>query len=247
MGEGRPGTRKNKRWMNGRALVHSLRSAMAACGEDGAALDEEKIASLVPSLEHRPSAFYQLLKLEGPESALDAWAAAEASRRERPRSRPRASTRNGAESSAASSRNEQAVRRAFSDTWGFIRKNSSTRELVTKLETTAGRAFSTPGQLILDSWQLAWDAESEMLDTMSGEPPAGEIEIYGLSASERKVVHQLARVLGLHSESRILDGLLEEVAEGDGKALALRPTRRHCGKATVWAAPFSVAQVLAMA
>eukprot|EP00927_Polykrikos_kofoidii_P044024 TRINITY_DN38115_c0_g1_i1.p1 TRINITY_DN38115_c0_g1~~TRINITY_DN38115_c0_g1_i1.p1 ORF type:complete len:327 (-),score=45.33 TRINITY_DN38115_c0_g1_i1:82-1062(-) len=241
--EGRPGTRKNKRYLNSRALVQSLRHAMAKCGEDVSMVDIDALVASELRKETKPSAFYQLLKLEGPESALEAWAASESAARERQHSRPRhrSPTRRATEAAAHA---EQKVRKAFSDTLNFIRRSSRTRDLLQKLEDGFADAFSR-GMPAEEAWQVSWDGA--LLDTMSGEPPAVEIEVFGLSATERKIVHQLAQALGLHSESRDLDGIYLQVAEGDGKALALRPPRRVIGVSTPWTAPFSVTQVLAVA
>merc|ERR1740121_2461756 len=116
-------------------------------------------------------------------------------------------------------------------------------------EARAARAFGAPDAPADEAWQLAWDGDAKELDTMAGQPPAGEMEIYGLTAPERKVAHQLAQVLGLHSESRECDELLAEVAGGGGKAVAWRPPRSRQERAGrpgggPWSPPFSVSQVL---
>lgn len=242
--EGRPGTRKHKRNEHGRLLIHALRNAMAKSGEGGTAVhawtDEElmKAASKMKP-EHRPSAFYRLMEYEGAECALDAWEAHE-SYRARPRSRePKKKKDEAAEA-------EIAVRREFSDSMLFLKNSEAARELVAKLEACATEAFKTlEGRKEAESWQLSWDHEGHLLDTMSGEPPALEMEVLGLPAMERKVVHQLAKVLGLHSESRQLDEALAELVEGDGKAVALRPTRRQCAEKAAWKPRFSVSKVIA--
>lgn len=242
--EGRAGSRRNKRWLNNRELTQTLRRAIAAAGEDGNADLEDLLDSHGPAPVHRPSVFYRLLQAEGPEGALEALQSAEASRRPRARSRPRydAAAR---DPKAQARRAEEQVRRAFSDTWQYITQSASAQELLAKLEGGAAKAFGAQAAASEEAWQLAWDGEKE-LDTVSGEPPAGEMEIYGLTAPERKLVHQLARVLGLHSESRDCDDILAEVAGGDGKAVAFRPPRSHTERrgGGAWIPPLSVSQVL---
>eukprot|EP00929_Paragymnodinium_shiwhaense_P007622 TRINITY_DN111532_c0_g1_i1.p1 TRINITY_DN111532_c0_g1~~TRINITY_DN111532_c0_g1_i1.p1 ORF type:complete len:348 (-),score=78.62 TRINITY_DN111532_c0_g1_i1:65-1108(-) len=244
--EGRPGTRRHKRHEHSRLLIHSLRNAMAKCGEGGAAAlswTEEELLSHASQMrpEHRPSAFYRLMEFEGADNALDAWEAAE-SYRARPRSRERVQKKKDANAEA-----ELAVRREFSDTMAFLKSSGASRELLAKLEACAVEAFKTlEGRKEAESWQLSWDHEEQLLDTTSGAPPALEMEVLGLSPMDRKVVHQLAKVLGLHSESRQLQGALAEVAEGDGKAVALRPTRRQCAEKSSWTPRFSVSKVLAV-
>lgn len=243
--EGRPGSRKNKRWIHDREITRTLRRAMAACGEDGDGDLEDLIETGGPVPMNRPSVFYRLLQHEGPEGALEAWASAEGARRgPRARSRPPAAD-------VAARRAEDQVRRAFSDTWQYIHGSVPTRELLTKLEGGAARAFSEACRPSEEAWQLAWDGDSASLDTVAGEPPTGEMEVFGLTAQERKVAHQLARLLGLHSESRECDDF-RGVSRGDGKALAWRPprSRQRCHGAAAdaaWAPPFSVAQVLVAA
>jgi hypothetical protein len=251
--EGKPGTRKNKRWAHSKELVKCLRAAMRACGEEGDHLDLEALAASESASSQRPSAFYQLMQREGAEGALEAWAAAEAeaaatpqqSRSSRSASRrPRSRT----EGDIPTISEEQAVRRAFGDTWQYIRRSEAVRRMLSELEACAEKAFARPhglGSLVADSWQVAWDGDDEELSTASGEPPAAELEIFGLSAVERKVVHLLASALGLRSQSRLVEGLLREVCDGDGKALALCPPRRRCSENAAWAAPLSVARVLA--
>lgn len=230
---------------------------MAKDGDDFSSLDEEKLAALAARREYRPSAFYRLLQQEGPEGALEAWAAAEAATRA-----PSPSRKRGGDARASSrgrsppraQQAEQLVRRAFAGSWAFVRGSDSARKVLAELEEGASRCFAAaapsaaPATAATETWRLAWDGDAESFDTVAGEPPAGEIEILGLTPQQRKVAHILARVLGLISESRVLDGLLAEVADegGDGKVLVLRPPRRRCGPAA-WAAPFSVARVFATA
>merc|ERR1712060_94247 len=177
----------------------------------------------------------------GAEGALDAWAAAESSRK-RPTSRPRRSRTEGTASAAREA--EQAVRHAFHDTLKYIHGNSATQKLLAELEVGAARAFANAGECTVDNWQLNWDGDTHVLDTVSGEPPAKEMEVFGLTAIQRKVVHQFARVLGLTSESRNLERL--RGPDGEVKTLALRLPYRQCSKET-WTAPFSVANTLVLA
>lgn len=207
---------------------------------DPDALEEACRVSLLP--EWRPSPFYKLLEREGPH-ALDAWAAAE-----RPRSRPRRQPRSK-DAAQIAEENERAVRRAFGDTWQFLLGSDAARELLAKLEIGAHRAFGGDApQAQADAaeallWLLSWDGED--LTTKVGKPPANELGVVGLGPSQRKVVHQLARVLGLHSESRTIDeiGGLGRSTGDDDKVLTLRPPRCSRG----WEPPLSVARVLAVA
>lgn len=241
--EGRAGSRKNKRWVTDRMLTQTLRRAMEACGEDAADL-EGLLERGGPVPAHHPSVFYDLLQSEGPENALEALDSAEAASRgpRRARSRPR----HGESAQIA----EGQVRRAFSDTWQYVRACSPARELLTQLEAGAARAFGAPdAPADEEAWQVAWDGDAKELDTMAGQPPAGEMEIYGLTAPERKVAHQLARVLGLHSESHECDELVAEVLGGDRKAVTWRPPRTRRERAGLpgggpWSPPFSVSRVL---
>jgi len=235
--EPRPGSRKHRRWGNSLQLVDSLRRVMAATGDDD--LEED---DLQPGLhENRRSAFYQLMEQEGPSGALDAWADAENASSKALPSQPREKR-----TSVTVAENERTVRRVFSDTWQFIHGNECAHDLLLKLEDEAVRAFGTNFQkassedeiAVALQWLLSWDGES--LQTTDGAPPAHEMEITGLTPTQRKVAHQLARALGLHSESR--DGALDE------KVLALRPPRsRMCGAEAAWKPPFSVASVLVTA
>eukprot|EP00928_Gymnodinium_smaydae_P038970 TRINITY_DN26743_c0_g1_i2.p1 TRINITY_DN26743_c0_g1~~TRINITY_DN26743_c0_g1_i2.p1 ORF type:complete len:354 (+),score=55.30 TRINITY_DN26743_c0_g1_i2:963-2024(+) len=224
--EGRPGSRKNNRWVQSRALVHTLRSAMAACGEDGTAADVESIVA-AEAKEFRPSAFYRLLQREGPECALDAWSAAEASvaqptqepRRARSRPRLRTTTHGAAEGdgSAGSQPAEHTVRRAFDGLWTYVRSSDAVQKLLSDLEDRAAQAFSssTPRGDV-EPWRLCWDGEARVLSPVSGDSLTLEIEVIGLAGMERKVVHRFARALGLVSESFEEDGLPAEPGD-DGE------------------------------
>lgn len=200
---------------------------MKACGETppepGAEVDEG-------TPEFRPSAFYWLMEREGASGALEAWAAAEAAAKE-PGAR---ALRRRANTEMPQHRVVQEVRRAFSDTWQFVQGNEAAQDLLAKLEGEAARAFAQPGELASTQWFLHWDDASKELQTEDGEPPADEMEVTGLNPVQRKVAHQLARALGLHSSSRGI---------GD-KALSIRPPRRRCGSEGAWSAPFSVSRVL---
>ncbi|CAE7244561.1 unnamed protein product [Symbiodinium sp. CCMP2592] len=110
-------------------------------------------------------------------------------------------------------------------------------------------AFSTKvaSQQDLLMWQLLWTDGD--LTTEAGAPPADDMLLMGLNATERKVVHQLAGLIGLYSESRLLD----DGQEGDDtkpdkvlppQALALRPPWSLRCRAGSCAAPFSLSQVL---
>mmetsp|Transcript_52851 Transcript_52851/g.114249 ORF Transcript_52851/g.114249 Transcript_52851/m.114249 type:complete len:336 (-) Transcript_52851:165-1172(-) len=255
--EGRPGSRRHRRWTRSQELTGSLRRAMTACGEDAEGVDRAKQEAGVEALgEVRPSAFYKLLEHEGPARALDAWAASEAARPERKSSPRRRELRE--EDKAV------AVRRAFGDIWRFVRNDVTSRGLLEQLENGAIRAFGTgaSAESIANSevqdeaepkadqgeeksavsdepWLLRWDGST--LLTEAGAPPAAKLEVMGLGPHHRKVAHQLARALDLLSESH-LGG-----PGGTEKVLALRPPRgrRSCGLGSGWAAPLSVTRVLA--
>lgn len=245
--EGRPGSRKHRRWTRSVELVGSLRRVMAASGEVGPTGDDADGVTDQGHHELRPSAFYRLLEHEGPGQALEAWAAAEASRGHSPRAR----ARNTRTKDAAQIREERerAVRRAFGETFQWLQRDTYSQELLAEIEVLVEKAFGScehePGFPVQEAdaaaedapWLVCWDGE--VLLTKSGAPPASELELLGLDAPQRKVVHQFARVLGLHSESR----------GTAAKVIALRPTRgSRCGpRQGRWHAPFSVSQVLAAA
>lgn len=209
-------------------------------------VDEEgNIKGINSVVEPRKSAFYQLLELEGPENALDALKAAEgAEARPRPE-RPKGPQR-------LQVQQEHAIRRAFSGSWSFINASPAVQELITQLESQATRAFSgwtREGDVEADAllWCLLWDQETSSLSTKLGAPPADEMAIVGLEPHERKVAHQLARVLGLHSESKSrndYDGL--QCGGNLEKVVAMRLPRR-CGSENPWSSQASVTQVLAAA
>lgn len=231
--EGRPGSRKHKRWSRSVEITGSLRRAMAKCGEDPN-ISEAQVLELQAEVEFRPSAFYQLMENEGAHGALEALEAAEgaASRSRIPRQK---------DAAQLADEHERQVRRTFADTWQFIRGNDSACELLAKLEEEASRAFGpSQDEAIAMLWMLNWDGD--VLDTKFGKPPANEMVIGGLNPTFRKVAHQLARSLGLHSESRVVDG---PHGEQDNKVIALRPPRRHArkGDPDAWVQPLSVARV----
>lgn len=239
--EGRPGTRKNRRWEHSVEIARSLSRVMARCGEEWNGEIEEA------GYEHKPSAFYRLLEMEGPDRALELLTEAESSRRSPARREPRAS--NPAKKAAE---DERTCRQVFSDSWNQIRGNVSLQELLTQLEGGAERAFSNAaetGNIPSLLWLLLWDADRVALETYFGSPPASELAIVGLTSQQRKVVHQFAKVAGLHSESRPLDDYAE-VPNGlveNAKVMALRPPRgRRCGDGG-WVAPVSVVRVLSAA
>lgn len=224
--EGRPGSRKHRRYTHSVDLVNSLRRVMVSHGEENLPTDIDEVEEETP--QAHPSVFYRLLESEGP-NALEVWAAAEAAKRgrsPRPRRRPK-------DAAWMAEEHGRQVRRTFRDNWQYLSQSQSSQELIAKLEDVAKVAFGNDFQAEEMLWQLLWTGED--LATKAGAPPAHEMQLEGLDASERKVVHQLARLIGLHSESR----LLEEEAE-TGKVLTLRP--RRCQRS--WSAPFSVAEVL---
>lgn len=227
--EGRPGSRKHRRYTHSVDLVNSLRRVMVSRGEENLPSDVDEVEEERP--QARPSVFYRLLESEGA-NALEAWAAAEA-RRGRSRE-PRARAKDAAPR-MAEERTRQ-VRRTFRENWQYLSQSQSSQELIAKLEQLAQDAFGTPESQLQDMlWQLLWTGEE--LATKAGAPPASEMQLEGLDPSERKVVHQLARLIGLHSESRSVGSVEEETS---AKVLTLRP---RC-QASSWSAPFSVAQVL---
>eukprot|EP00435_Cladocopium_sp_Y103_P058409 s256_g20.t1 len=222
---GRPGSRKHRRYTHSVDLVNSLRRVMVSRGEENLPSDVDEVEEERP--QARPSVFYRLLESEGA-NALDAWAAAEARRGRSPRVRAK-----DAAPRMAEERTRQ-VRRTFRENWQYLSQSQSSQELIAKLEQLAQDAFGTPESQLQDMlWQLLWTGEE--LATKAGAPPASEMQLEGLDPSERKVVHQLARLIGLHSESRSVE------EETSAKVLTLRP--RGC-QASSWSAPFSVAQVL---
>jgi hypothetical protein len=215
-------------------IMVSLRKAMAKCGEDPDAEDLD----LQAEVEWRPSAFYRLMEHEGADGALDALDAAEAAA-----AKPRQPRQKDAAQLAEE--HSRRVRRVFSDTWQFLQGSDSARDLLAKLEKEAARAFSDcecpQDSAMALLWMLYWTGDA--LETKFGAPPANEIAISGLSPTFRKLAHQLARMLGLHSESRIVDG---PSGTEENKVIALRPPRRRVGKCDgdSWVAPLSVADVI---
>eukprot|EP00930_Biecheleria_cincta_P018280 TRINITY_DN14294_c0_g1_i1.p1 TRINITY_DN14294_c0_g1~~TRINITY_DN14294_c0_g1_i1.p1 ORF type:complete len:300 (-),score=57.58 TRINITY_DN14294_c0_g1_i1:185-1084(-) len=239
--EGRPGSRKHRRWTRSVELVSSLRRVMSAQGEQNLPQDEDAVEEA--RQEYRPSAFYRLLEHEGA-NALDAWAEAERKRELSPRARPKMNTAKNAAWLAEERRRH--VRRSFQDVWQYVSHDESCRDLIAKLEDQTQNAFGVcertePAEETLQ-WLLSWDGNQ--LVSQSGAPPAEEILLLGLDPVQRKVVHQLARLIGLQSESRICES--EFALASQRKALALRPPRSlKCRAGVVWAAPFSVSEVLA--
>lgn len=245
--EGRPGSRKNRRWSHSVDMVKTLRRAMAANGEssEGLTMDEDgNVIGIPVKAEWQPSVFYKLLELEGPEGALEAWEAAEM--RRRPRSRPRVKS-----SAKQDEQNEHSTRRAFGNVWHFVIRNESAQDLLRELEQLTADAFghsaADGNQKKSSQWLLSWDGAS--LEAESGAPPAEEVAISGVGPTLRKVVHSYASVSGLHSSSRTIDGGPEDAQE---KLLTLRPPRSSADGAVqdvsgAWVAPFSVAQVFAAA
>ncbi|CAE7447743.1 COX11 [Symbiodinium sp. CCMP2456] len=234
--EGRPGSRKHRRYTHSVDLVNTLRRVMSARGEENLPEDVDGVEEERPRV--RPSAFYRLLECEGPGNALEAWAAAESRGRSPKRARPKGDAWEAEEQ-------VRQVRRAFRENWQFLAQSQSSQELIAKLEELTEVAFGKTRALEAEDllmWQLLWTDGD--LATEAGAPPADEMLLMGLNATERKVVHQLARLIGLHSESRLLDDGQEGDDAKQDKALALRPPRSLRCRAGSWAAPFSVSQVL---
>jgi hypothetical protein len=264
--EGRPGSRKHRRWALSQDFAGSLRKAMRANGENVDGVDFENFEDKL-ILKNTPSAFYKLIEKEGASHALEAWAAAE-NARGRPRSRPPHRPRTEAQ---VAEHNDRAARQVFGESWSYILKNEDCKDFLLDLEGKAVRAFSScdgpgdedaPGKdeapetkvgavagddgdkevvdpqfSVIKQWLLSWDGSA--LTTMSGNTPADEILIVGLDGVHRRTVHQLSRFLGLHSESR------PDAEALDGKVLALRPPRRQVAGGQIWSSPVSLASVLA--
>jgi len=215
----------------------SLRKALLKSGEDPN-ISEAEVLELQAEVEWRPSAFYRLLEHAGPASALDVLDAAEVAL-------PRPRQLRQKDAAQLAKEHERQVRHDFSDTWHFLQSNDAARSLLAKLEKEASRAFGPSGgndsKPVALLWMLHWDGAE--LETRFGTAPAQEMAINGLTPTLRKVAHQLARSLGLHSESRMIDGPIG----GDNKAIALRPPRRRAsrnGDENSWVAPFSVTKVI---
>lgn len=232
--EGRPGSRKHRRWTRSVEIMGSLRKAMARNGEDPN-ISEADALKMTNEVEFRPSVFYRLMTKEGAEGALDALQAAEVqpSQPRQPRQKDPAQI---------AEEHSRKVRREFSDTWHFLQCDDAARSLLEKLEQDALVAFAAADgkeeKAHAMLWMRHWDGGN--LETKFGAPPANEIAVAGLSPPFRKVAHQLARSLGLHSESREVAG---SYTAGDNKIIAVRPPRRHCGQ-EAWVAPLSVAKVI---
>eukprot|EP00933_Yihiella_yeosuensis_P025675 TRINITY_DN19920_c0_g1_i1.p1 TRINITY_DN19920_c0_g1~~TRINITY_DN19920_c0_g1_i1.p1 ORF type:complete len:336 (-),score=72.29 TRINITY_DN19920_c0_g1_i1:49-1056(-) len=243
--EGRPGSRKHRRWTHSVDLVHSLRRVMVARGEEN--LPEDMDAVEEAKREHWPSAFYRLMQHEGPHGALEAWRDAE---NKRPRSRERAKNRPAKDGLTLAEERRRMVRRAFRDTWAYLSRDNGSQELIAKIEVVVETAFGKALVGIEDECELLVNWNGDELTTEFGTPPAAEMVVIGLDAAQRKVVHQLANILGLHSESRVLEedaSIFRTAAER--KVLALRPPRSlniGAGRGA-WIAPFSVSQVLSAA
>jgi len=235
--EGRAGSRRRRRFTHSIDVTNTLRRAMARNGEDSTNLNEQELDLEKQVLEEsKPSVFYRLMEIEGPENALSALNAAEASassRRKKSRE-PRSSK------APTEEQNRRKVRRAFADTWQYIQGSETARDLLKNIEAQAARAFGMENlkeSALAMLWMLTWDDDARELETKLGSPPTAEMVIGGLDPILRKVTHQLATVLDLHSESRTVTG--------DDKVVALRPFRRHnCDSTERWAPACSVAQVV---
>jgi len=242
--EGRPGSRKHRRWTHSVELVGSLRRAMAKVGEnsDHVAGDPDSVTVEAVN-DWRPSVFYKLLEHEGPGGALEAWAAAENSRRQT--SRPRVKD-------AARLAEEQriTVRRALGDLWHYVSESGNCQDFIKQLEKATTRAFgakeesghSSSEEDVALRWLLSWDGDS--FKTKAGAPPTNEMAVLGLEPVYRKVVHQLAQIQGLTTSSHTLE---EQFAPSGCKVLTIRPPRSRCGSGGAWRPPFSVSKVLTTA
>jgi hypothetical protein len=214
-------------------MMSSLRKQMAKCGEDSNVTEAE---ALQLEVAWRPSAFYQLLELEGPSNALDVLQAAEvaAPRPRQPRQK---------DAARLAKEQERRVRHNFSETLHFLQGNEAARDFLARLEKEFAQSFGSSGDstnTAASLWMLHWDGTELM--TRFGTPPANEIAIAGLNATFRKLGHQLARCLGLHSESRVIDG---PGGADDNKLVTFRPPRSHNARETeAWVIPFSVAKVI---
>lgn len=230
--QGRPGSRKYKRWQHTTILVGRLRQVMYEAGEELTDTDGELDAQ--PGPKQKASAFQKLVDKEGPECALDILKDAEVKRSLR---EPRAK-------SPDQHRRDQLVqvRRAFAGpSFRWMAGDPAVRKIIASLEDSCRQAFCVEdATLELElSWELLWDPDHAEFVTKSGGPPAKTIEVIGLTASQRKLVHLLARALSLNSDS----GASGYSDDPEDKVLTLRPTRGQ----TAWRPPVvSVAQVLGL-
>lgn len=254
--EGRPGSRKYRRYTRSVEVTGVLRKAMMASGEDSTVvMDPDSHDGQLRLEEQGPSHFYRLMEAEGPRRALEVWEAAELERR-RPRSRPRRE-RPKTEAQVVE-QNLRDARHVFGDAWRYVTDNADAKDLLLGLEDTAARAFSAPSAAKSsgEEWLLKWDGAA--LKTEAGGPPADELAIVGLPGMERRLVHSLARLLGLlsHStedESSCRDGGRRSGGRGgrggdrNGKVLTVRPPRGRCADGPAWVPPLSLSCMLAAA
>jgi hypothetical protein len=204
---------------------------MLRCGEDPNFSDAD-VLEMHAEKEWRPSAFYKLLEHAGPASALEVLGEAEVAL-------PRIRQPRQKDAAQLAKERERQVRHDFSDTWHFVQGNHAVRSLLEKVEKEAARAFGpSDGKPVALMWMLHWDGAE--LQSRFGSPPAQEMAIAGLTPTLRKVAHQLARTLGLHSESRSIGS----TSCDDNKTVAIRPPRRHACEGNDWIAPFSVTKVI---
>lgn len=252
--EGRPGSRKHRRWTRSQEILSSLRKVMAKLGEDPSEIEIEKLkAQLI--VEHRPSIFYKLLEQEGPAGALEAWAAAEAAPR-RTRSRPRRPKT----TEQVAMETERNARIVFGDSWSYVASNDAVKDMLLELEGLVSNVFSLSasatsanddkdakdtscdkienGNNTVEELTLRWDGKSFLSE--HGCFPSNELAISGFDPVQRKVVHRWANLSGLVSRSC-------EQAENNGvdKVLRLKPPRRCSVNGNVWKLPYSLAGVLA--
>lgn len=228
--QGRPGSRKYKRWQHTTILVGRLRQVMYDGGEELTDTDGEADAQAGPV--QRPSAFQKLIAKEGPD-CLDTLREAEAKRALR---EPRA------KSPDQRRRDEiKQVRRAFAGpSFRWIASDPAVRKIIAWLEDACKKSFYVHDAMteLEPSWTVCWDPDYAEFVTQSGGPPAKTIEVLGLTGSQRKLVHLLGRALALHTESTEA-GYSDEP---DVKMLTLRPPRGQTWRP----AQLPVAQILGL-
>mmetsp|Transcript_89735 Transcript_89735/g.187461 ORF Transcript_89735/g.187461 Transcript_89735/m.187461 type:complete len:311 (-) Transcript_89735:39-971(-) len=242
--EGRPGSRKHQRFSRSQEVLSSFRRTLNSLNVD---LNEADLNALIKDankIEHRPSAFCHLMQREGPERALEVWAAAEAAAAaRRPRSRPRRPQSDA----QVTQEHRRSARIAFGDNWNYIRTAEKAKDLLQKLEEVSVEAFgsssssssSFPPPESEADWVLTWDPDASTFHSFSGSAPASRIVLAGLDAAGRRFVHQFAKWMGLHSQS---EGPSCGLTVASEKTLVLWPPLPPSKAA--WTAPFSVSRVI---